>query len=171
MGWKNKTKKKNRKKQQQPFSLLVLQKTLIPKAAQLLFWCSRLWDFFPPLLLLLFFVVFFKSPHHTLWHIGYNTTKQYCGCFCIEGKKMIIRCVDGGHSQAGSKIKASPRLAYVKKTTCDVLDDTPLWFPLKPQHADVYLVSLPSSPFTPLTPPWKKARGLGTPPVNSDWPI
>lgn len=110
MGWK----KKNRKKQQQPFSLLVLQKTLIPKAAQLLFWCSRLWDFFPPLLLLLF-LLFFLNLHitrcDTLATILQNNT-----VVAFESReKIIIRCVDGGHSQAGSKIKASPRLAYVKK--------------------------------------------------------
>lgn len=112
-GWDEK--KKNRKKQQQPFSLLVLQKTLIPKAAQLLFWCSRLWDFFPPLLLAPAFFVFFLNLHITRCDTVATILQNNTVVAFESREKMIIRCVDGGHSQAGSKIKASPRLVYVKK--------------------------------------------------------
>lgn len=70
--------------------------------------------FFPPPAAPAFFV-FFLNLHitrcDTLATILQNNT-----VVAFESReKIIIRCVDGGHSQAGSKIKTSPRLVYVKK--------------------------------------------------------
>lgn len=57
------------------------------------------------------FLFLLKSPHHTLWHIGYmkKERKTILWLLLNQGKNYNPLCC-----QAGRKLKASPRFAYVK---------------------------------------------------------